>query len=90
VESGGKVSVRVSKGKEREACVEVADNGCGIGKDDLPFIFDRFYRTSEGGIGIGLAIVKELVEAHEGRIDVKSEKGAGTSFKVFIPQRGGL
>ncbi len=85
VESGGKVSVQVSKGGG-EACVEVQDNGCGIGGEDLPFIFDRFYRTSEGGIGIGLAVVKELVDAHEGRIEVKSEKGAGTLFKVFIPQ----
>lgn len=86
VEKGGKVIIRAGK-KGSETCIEVEDNGCGISKDALPFIFERFYRSSEGGIGIGLAIVKELASAHEGRIEVNSEEGKGTTFRVFVPDR---
>ncbi|MDA8423953.1 MAG: HAMP domain-containing sensor histidine kinase [Nitrospiraceae bacterium] len=68
-------------------CVQVADTGCGIKQDDLPFIFVRFYRSSEGGLGIGLAIVKELVDAHNGTIEVASECGKGTIFTVCIPDQ---
>ncbi len=82
----GKVTIRAAK-NGKMTCVEVEDNGCGIGKEALPFIFERFYRSSEGGIGIGLAIAKELVEAHEGRIEVESEEGKGTLFKIFIPDQ---
>ena len=86
VHKGGKVAVTAGK-CGGGVCIEVLDNGCGIGKDALPFIFERFYKSSEGGIGIGLAIVKELVDAHEGRIEVRSEEGKGTAFKLFLPDR---
>ncbi len=65
--------------------LEVSDNGRGIEEKDLPFIFERFYRVEGGGLGLGLTIVKELVEAHGGRIEVKSEYGKGSTFTVFIP-----
>lgn len=84
VDENGKISIRAGK-NGATACIEVEDNGCGIDRDALPFIFERFFKSSEGGIGIGLAIVKELVDAHGGRIEVASEKGKGTVFKVFIP-----
>ncbi len=83
----GKVAIQAFK-NGKDTCVEVADNGCGIGDDALPFIFERFYKSSGGGIGIGLEIVKELVDAHEGRIEVESEEGKGTTFRVFIPGQG--
>ncbi len=66
-------------------CVQVADTGRGIRQDDLPHIFERFYCSSEGGLGIGLAIVRELVDAHNGTIKVSSEYGKGTVFTVCIP-----
>jgi two-component system sensor histidine kinase BaeS len=83
-ETGGQVwtgGARTEKGVR----IEVGDTGRGIGKEDLPFVFERFFRTSEEGLGIGLAIVKELVEAHEGTIEVKSEYGKGTVFTLYLP-----
>lgn len=85
-ETGGAVWLRAEK-RDKGTCIEVADTGCGIKQDNLPFIFERFYRSSEGGLGIGLAIVKELVDAHNGTIEVASECGKGTTFTVCIPDR---
>ncbi len=73
------------------AVVEVADTGIGIAKEQLPHIFNRFYRTDlsrsthTGGSGLGLAIVKKIVEAHQGSIVVKSELNKGTTFTVRLP-----
>jgi len=64
----------------------IKDTGSGIKKEDLPLIFERFYRGSSGGLGLGLAIVRELVDAHEGTIDVKSEVGSGSIFTVHLPE----
>jgi two-component system sensor histidine kinase BaeS len=81
---------------EKGLTLEVADQGAGIPTKDLPFVFERFYRVdksrqrSTGGLGIGLAIVKELVEAHGGKISVESEEGEGSSFKVFLPKLSGV
>lgn len=71
--------------------IRVADTGIGIGENDLPYIFERFYRADPsrsrqtGGTGIGLAITKELVELMDGKITVESALGEGTVFTVFIP-----
>jgi signal transduction histidine kinase len=87
---GGQVSVnasRSSKGVE----IEVWDTGEGIPPEDVPYIFDRFYRgeksrsRSTGGAGLGLAIAKGFVEAHEGNISVDSSLVEGTCFKIYIP-----
>ncbi|HEV2439259.1 MAG TPA: ATP-binding protein [bacterium] len=74
-----------------DAVVSVADSGRGIPLDDLPRIFDRFYRVERsrsreaGGTGLGLAIAKHIVEAHGGRITVTSRPGAGSTFSVTLP-----
>ena len=71
--------------------ISISDNGMGISKRDLPYIFDRFYRgevkKTEGikGSGIGLTIVKRIIEAHGGSISVESEEGAGTKFLIKLP-----
>jgi len=74
-----------------DAVVEVSDSGIGLSGEELPHVFERFWRSdksrarSRGGAGIGLAIVRELVRAHEGRIDVSSRPGEGTTFSIRIP-----
>lgn len=81
----------VTKGKDRWLQVAVADNGSGIAPEDMPYLFDHFYRGDKsrdrksGGSGLGLAIVKQLVENHGGKVTVKSELGEGSVFQVLIP-----
>ncbi|MEW6109687.1 MAG: ATP-binding protein [Nitrospirota bacterium] len=82
--NGGKILIRVSQ-DESGTDIEIADTGCGVKESDLPFIFERFYKAAEGGLGIGLTIVKELVESHGGKISVQSIYGKGTSFKIYFP-----
>jgi PAS domain S-box-containing protein len=84
--------VRVSTSTENsEVCLCVADSGSGIAPDDLPHVFERFYRGQHvlkndvPGTGLGLAIVKEIVDLHEGRIEVDSQPGHGTTFRVWLP-----
>jgi two-component system sensor histidine kinase BaeS len=84
---GGRVTMRAGV-LGKDAFLEVADTGEGIREEDLPFIFERFYRSADGGLGLGLAIVRELVDAHGGHISVHSKPGLGTTMKVFLP--GGL
>lgn len=88
----GEVKVIVSD-HEQFAYVEVIDTGIGIDPDEIPRIFERFYRVdrarsrNSGGTGLGLAIVKHLVEAHKGQLEVTSTLGKGTSFKVKLKKR---
>ncbi|MGD1075683.1 MAG: HAMP domain-containing sensor histidine kinase [Thermodesulfovibrionales bacterium] len=85
-EKGG---VWIDYGRDgKEFFIEVRDTGMGLPEDEIPKIFMRFYRgrgTSGNGIGIGLAIVKELVTVMEGRIEVQSKAGKGTAFRIWLP-----
>ncbi len=87
---GGSVSVRTGK-EGGSAFVEVSDTGHGIAANDLPHIFERFYRAdkarsgSSGRTGLGLSIARAIVEAHGGGITVTSESGKGSTFKVCLP-----
>lgn len=75
--------------ERRWACLRVIDTGPGIPADELASVFDRFFRGRDvrsGGSGIGLAIVRRLVAAHGGEVDVASEEGAGATFTVRFPQ----
>ena len=81
---GGRVLIKAER-NDTELAIEILDSGCGIAQKDLPFIFERFYKGKHGGLGLGLTIVRELVEAHGGRIEARSELGKGSSFTVFLP-----
>jgi two-component system OmpR family sensor kinase/two-component system sensor histidine kinase BaeS len=83
---GGAVRVAYGADKGERVALSVRDTGSGIPPDDLPHIFDRFYRTHDsGGSGLGLAIAKNLVEAHGGDIRAESEPGRGATFVVALP-----
>lgn len=92
----GRLEIVVSLYRCRnEICLSIADNGPGIPADKLPHIFDRFYRVDKertkhyGSTGLGLAIARELVEAHGGTIAVVSAEKQGTSFTVSLPMAEG-
>ncbi len=87
---GGKVTVRVQSPASGKIRIEVEDTGIGISKEDKEKIFDRFFRVDKarsremGGNGLGLAIAQEIVNLHDGRINVESELGKGTKFIVTM------
>jgi hypothetical protein len=86
---GGRVQVRLEQ-RDSSALVSVKDNGCGISKEFLPHVFERFYQVNQrgapGGLGLGLAIVRQLVEMHGGTIHAESAgEGRGCTFTVRLP-----
>ena len=89
--NGGKVNIIV-QGNKDNIQLNIKDSGIGISDDDLPNIFERFYRVEKsrnrltGGAGIGLTITKAIVDAHKGIIEVYSEFGKGTEFIVILPR----
>lgn len=91
-DEGGKVLVTLKK-DTNNAIIEIEDTGIGIKKEDIDHIFERLYRGDKsrnrktGGAGIGLTIVKEIIEAHKGTISVESEMGKGSIFTITIPNK---
>lgn len=87
---GGTIGVHLEK-CEQEVIVRISDNGIGIAQEELEHIFERFYKADKSrnhrnsGSGLGLSIVKKIVEMHQGRIDVASNPGEGTRFTVVLP-----
>lgn len=87
---GGKITVRM-KTTEDQMILSISDHGLGIPKQDLPCIFDRFYRVdrarsrAQGGTGLGLSIAKEIIKQHKGFIWAKSEYGKGSTFTIVLP-----
>ncbi len=85
-------SISVSAMREGEmVCITVADTGIGISEEDVKMVFSRFWRADSGrnresgGLGVGLALVKEIVDQHDGRIEVQSVEGQGSSFTILLP-----
>lgn len=85
---GGAIEVRL-RDAARAVAVEIEDSGPGISPEDLPHVFDQFYRAREAktrGVGLGLAIAKGIIDAHGGRIGVRSQLGKGTTFWFTLPK----
>lgn len=87
---GGKLLVTTEReaiGQIDQAVITIKDTGIGIPQENLEKLFDPYFTTKEkeGGMGLGLAITKRIIEAHKGKIEVKSKKGTGTSFTIILP-----
>jgi signal transduction histidine kinase len=86
---GGTIRVRCFAEETPRVAIEVSDSGAGIPRDELPHIFERFYKSRDSrGTGLGLAIAKNLVAAHGGEIAAQSEPGAGTRIRFSLPLTG--
>ncbi|HLO12302.1 MAG TPA: ATP-binding protein, partial [Pseudoneobacillus sp.] len=89
---GGLVKLTVSN-EEQAIKIEVKDSGSGIPEEDLPFVFERFYKADKArtrgraGTGLGLAIAKNIIDAHRGHISVQSKMGLGTTFSFLLPRK---
>ena len=85
---GGRIDIHCG-GNANELVITIRDTGIGIPADELPKIWDRLYRgdksRSQRGLGLGLSLVKAFVEAHGGRVEVRSEPGAFSEFTVHLP-----
>jgi len=88
----GKVQVELEEIRDH-IVIRVTDTGIGIPEKDLPFIFDRFYRVDEararqtGGTGLGLAIAQQIIQLHQGVIEVTSQLGVGTKVVITLPKK---
>ena len=86
---GGDVTIQFDE-KGDDVFVAVVDRGIGISEENMPRIFDRFYHLEKqdddlfGGIGLGLAIIRQVIEQHEGKLDVKSAPGKGSTFTFSL------
>jgi signal transduction histidine kinase len=81
---GGTLTVQTGEGTD-DVWVSVADTGGGIPEDQLNRIFEPFYTTKKKGSGLGLMVVQRIVRAHGGRIDLHSQVGRGTTFRIWLP-----
>lgn len=92
---GGRVVIELYE-EQTEIVIKVSDNGIGIPKEELPFIFDRFYRVDKararetGGTGLGLSITQQIIALHQGRIKVASKVNKGTTIFIFLPTQASV
>ena len=89
MENGGILTLRCYEEK-RNAYIEISDTGKGISVDDLPYIFDPFFSTKTNAVGMSLAKAKRIINDHGGYIEVESEPGKGSTFRVVIPTRNNV
>jgi two-component system, OmpR family, sensor kinase len=86
---GGSVTVKVEE-RDGRAVLKVSDTGVGIPEEEMPLIFERFHQAEEsrasGGAGLGLAIARQIAEAHGGKIEAKSMPGEGSTFTLSLPR----
>jgi len=83
----GEILIKTTNPDEEHIKLEITDNGVGIAPEDIPHIFEPFFsaKHKESGIGLGLAIVFGIVQSHNGKVEVKSELGKGTTISIILP-----
>ncbi len=86
---GGQLSLDVSRTNQEKVCISFHNTGPDIPEEHQAHIFEPFFTTKEKGLGLGLAICREIVKSHDGEITVESEPGNGVTFKVFLPVKEG-
>jgi len=88
--AGGRVDIAAFQ-RPKQVIITLKDTGIGMRQEDLPKIWNRLYRGDESrsqrGLGLGLSVVKSIVEVHGGHVEVSSEPGVGSTFSVYLPQR---
>ena len=84
--TGGTLTVQTGEGGDG-VWVSVSDTGRGIPKDEINRIFEPFFTTKKQGTGLGLMIVQRIIRAHNGRIEIESHVGRGTTFRILLPLR---
>lgn len=84
-DEGGKITITAKRHNNKDFRIDVEDTACGMDEETVKHLFEPLFTTKLKGIGLGLSIVKEIIEAHSGRIMVKSKKGVGTTFTIEMP-----
>jgi len=87
IENNGKitVSLRYAYETRQSIVVEITDNGSGINEEDMPHIFNPFFTRKNYGTGLGLSLVKKIIDIHQGTIDIFSKKNEGTKALIILP-----
>jgi len=87
MQDGGTIDIKVEEARDAYR-IEIEDTGCGISKENVDKIFNPFFTTKEKGSGLGLSIVRKIIEGHRGTIGVQSREGQGTKVEVQLPRKG--
>ena len=84
---GGRLTLRTSVDRDNQLKVEVQDTGCGIAAENMRKLFTPFFTTKGKGkgVGLGLAVAYGIIQRHQGKIEVQSKEGEGTTFTIYLP-----
>ncbi len=85
METGGTLTITTALHDEDRVSIAIQDTGCGISPEQQQRIFEPFFTTKDKGVGLGMSIVHKIIEAHGGKIEIESQEGVGTTFRVFLP-----
>mgnify|MGYP001828254204 CR=1 FL=1 len=86
IDGEGSIDIKLESLKNLHAVIKITDNGCGMSNETMKSIFDPFFTTKQNGTGLGLSIVHSILESYDGRLDVKSMEGTGTTFTLNLMQ----
>ncbi len=82
INGSGRIEIKLYSLKNRFACIEISDNGCGMTRETMKSIFDPFFTTKKGGTGLGLSIVHSILESYDSWLEVESKMNEGSTFTV--------